>query len=100
MGQVYAEKRIDFALVRQADRQCWRVFGCGQGRLNVGVVRLNMQGKAQIGGGIFVGWIKQRFFGQLVESVKTVVKLLDCAGKYAAATGGEQGIAAENVKAV
>ena len=76
------------------------MFGCGQGRLNVGVVRLDMQGKAQIGGGVFVRRIKQRFFGQLVESVEAVVKLLDCAGKYAAATGGEQGIAAENVQAV
>ena len=59
-----------------------------------------MQGKAQIWGGIFVRRIKQRFFGQLVESMEAVVKLLDCAGKYAAATGGEQGIAAENVQAV
>ena len=59
-----------------------------------------MLGKAQIGGGVFVRWIKQRFFGQLVESAEAVVKLLDCAGKYAAATGGEQGIAAENVQAV
>ena len=82
---MYAEKRIDFAFVCQADRQCRRVFGSGQGRLNVGIVWLDMQGKAQIGGCIFVRRIKQRFFGQLVESVEAVVKLLDCAGKYAAA---------------
>ncbi len=100
MRQVDAQKRIDAAFVREGNGQGRRMRCRFQCRLNVGVVRLDMGGKIQVGGGVFVRRVEQGVFRQAVEALEAVVKLFDCAGEHASAACGKQGVAAENVYAV
>ena len=65
------------------------MFRRAQSRLNIGILRFDKFGKTQIGGGVFVRGIKQRFFGQLIEPLETVVQLLYRSRKHPAAAGGE-----------
>ena len=89
MGQIDPQKRIDFAFMREGYRQCRRIFRRAQSRLNIGIFRFDKFGKTQIGGGIFMRRIKQRFFGQLIESLETVVQIFYRTRKHPATAGGE-----------
>ena len=85
--------------MRQRNRQAGH-GEFGGGAADVDVVRLNMFGKAQVGGGVFVGGVEQGRVGQGGEPCQAGVEPFGtAAGEDAAAAGGKQGVAGKNVSA-
>ncbi|MNZ88084.1 hypothetical protein D3C78_1069660 [compost metagenome] len=68
-------------------------FGQAFGRIRI--VRFDGCGKLQIAQGVFVGAVDQRVFRQLRETCQRAVHLLWRAFEQPPATGGKQGVAAE-----
>ena len=57
-----AQERVDLPLVVEGYGQGGRVHGGGQAVGDFGVVRLDVCGEAQVGGGVFVGGVEQGVF--------------------------------------
>ena len=57
-----AQEGVDLPLVGEGHGQGGGVRGGGQAAGDVGIVRLDVRGEAQVGGGVFVGGVEQGVF--------------------------------------